>query len=54
MSQPPLDPRTPVVVGVGQASERLGTPGYRAARRSTWPPTRPGRRSPTAGRTRPS
>jgi acetyl-CoA C-acetyltransferase len=24
-----LDPRTPVVVGVGQASERLGTPGYR-------------------------
>jgi acetyl-CoA C-acetyltransferase len=29
MSQPPLDPRTPVVVGVGQASERLGRPGYR-------------------------
>ena len=40
MSQPPadpgapadhpsLDPRTPVVVGVGQASERLGEPGYR-------------------------
>ena len=29
MSQPPVDPRTPVVVGVGQASERLGTPGYR-------------------------
>ena len=29
MSQPSLDPRTPVVVGVGQASERLGTPGYR-------------------------
>src|SRR5215467_2786942 len=27
--QPPLDPRTPVVVGVGQASERLGEPGYR-------------------------
>ena len=24
-----LDPRTPVVVGVGQASERLGEPGYR-------------------------
>jgi hypothetical protein len=24
-----LDPRTPVVVGVGQASERLGTAGYR-------------------------
>jgi acetyl-CoA C-acetyltransferase len=24
-----LDPRTPVVVGVGQASERLDTPGYR-------------------------
>ena len=23
-----LDPRTPVVVGVGQVSERLGTPGY--------------------------
>ncbi|MGH3393563.1 MAG: acetyl-CoA acetyltransferase [Streptosporangiaceae bacterium] len=23
-----LDPRTPVVVGVGQASERLGTPGF--------------------------
>ena len=29
MSQPPVDPRTPMVVGVGQASERLGTPGYR-------------------------
>ncbi|MBV9203898.1 MAG: enoyl-CoA hydratase/isomerase family protein [Actinobacteria bacterium] len=29
MSQPPVDPRTPVVAGVGQASERLGTPGYR-------------------------
>jgi acetyl-CoA C-acetyltransferase len=29
MSQPPVDPRTPVVVGVGQASERLGTRGYR-------------------------
>ena len=29
MSQPFLDPRTPVVVGVGQASERLGEPGYR-------------------------
>ena len=40
MSQPPadpgapadhpsLDPRTPLVVGVGQASERLGEPGYR-------------------------
>src|SRR5579863_4961125 len=29
MSQPPVDPRTPVVVGVGQASELLGTPGYR-------------------------
>jgi acetyl-CoA C-acetyltransferase len=29
MNQPPLDPRTPVVVGVGQASERLGAPGYR-------------------------
>ena len=29
MSQPSLDPRTPVVVGVGQASERLGEPGYR-------------------------
>jgi acetyl-CoA C-acetyltransferase len=28
MNQPPLDPRTPVVAGVGQASERLGTPGY--------------------------
>ncbi len=25
-----LDPRTPVVVGVGQSSERLGEPGYRA------------------------
>jgi acetyl-CoA C-acetyltransferase len=24
-----LDPATPVVVGVGQAAERLGTPGYR-------------------------
>jgi acetyl-CoA C-acetyltransferase len=31
MSQPvdQLDPRTPVVVGVGQSSERLGEPGYR-------------------------
>ncbi|HLK77185.1 MAG TPA: acetyl-CoA acetyltransferase [Streptosporangiaceae bacterium] len=29
MSQPPVDPRTPVVVGVGQASELLGAPGYR-------------------------
>ena len=29
MSQPPVDPRTPVVVGVGQVSELLGTPGYR-------------------------
>src|ERR1700729_3602729 len=28
MNQPSLDPRTPVVVGVGQASEGLGTPGY--------------------------
>ena len=26
---PDLDPRTPIVVGVGQASERLGEPGYR-------------------------
>jgi acetyl-CoA C-acetyltransferase len=24
-----LDPRTPVIIGVGQASERLGDPGYR-------------------------
>ena len=24
-----LDPRTPVLVGVGQASERLDQPGYR-------------------------
>ena len=24
-----LDPRTPVLAGVGQASERLGQPGYR-------------------------
>ena len=30
MNQPSLDPRTPVVVGVGQASERLDTPDYRA------------------------
>ena len=31
MSQPvdQLDPRTPVAVGVGQSSERLGEPGYR-------------------------
>jgi acetyl-CoA C-acetyltransferase len=29
MSQPPVDPRTPVVVGVGQVSELLGSPGYR-------------------------
>ncbi len=26
----PLDPRTPVLVGVGQASERIDDPGYRA------------------------
>jgi acetyl-CoA C-acetyltransferase len=25
-----LDPDTPVVIGVGEASERIGTPGYRA------------------------
>ena len=25
-----IDPRTPVVVGVGQAAERLDDPGYRA------------------------
>ena len=30
MNQPSLDPRTPVVVGVGQASERLDTRDYRA------------------------
>ncbi len=24
-----MDPRTPVLVGAGQASERLGQPGYR-------------------------
>ena len=24
-----IDPRTPVLAGVGQASERLGEPGYR-------------------------
>lgn len=24
----PVDPRTPVIAGVGQASERLGEPGY--------------------------
>jgi len=29
MNQPSLDPRTPVVVGVGQASERLDAPTYR-------------------------
>ena len=29
MNQPSPDPRTPVVVGGGQASERLGDPGYR-------------------------
>jgi acetyl-CoA C-acetyltransferase len=32
MSSPPraagLDPRTPVLAGVGQVSERLGEPGY--------------------------
>jgi acetyl-CoA C-acetyltransferase len=28
MSQPSVDPRTPVIVGVGQASERLDAPGY--------------------------
>jgi acetyl-CoA C-acetyltransferase len=27
-----LDPRTPVIVGVGQASERLDDPGYRRRR----------------------
>src|ERR1700739_4115293 len=25
-----VDPRTPVIVGVGQAAERIGDPGYRA------------------------
>jgi len=30
MTQPSLDPRTPVVVGVGQASERLDAQTYRA------------------------
>src|SRR5260370_37833364 len=29
MHQPPLDPRTPVIAGVGQASERLGAHDYR-------------------------
>jgi acetyl-CoA C-acetyltransferase len=29
MNIPPLDPRTPVVVGIGQASERLGAQDYR-------------------------
>src|SRR3954447_12352786 len=29
MSDPDLDPRTPVVVGVGQSSERLDDAGYR-------------------------
>jgi len=29
MSQPQLDSRTPVIAGVGQASERLDSPGYR-------------------------
>src|SRR5229473_1944200 len=29
MHQPPLDPRTPVIAGVGQASERLGAYDYR-------------------------
>ena len=29
MNQPPLDPRTPVIAGVGQASERLGREDYR-------------------------
>ena len=24
-----IDPRTPVLVGVGQSSERIGDPGYR-------------------------
>ena len=28
MNQPSLDPRTPVVVGVGQASERLDARNY--------------------------
>ncbi|MFD2396248.1 hypothetical protein ACFSVJ_04440 [Prauserella oleivorans] len=29
MTAPDLDPRTPVLVGVGQASERIEDPGYR-------------------------
>ncbi|KAB8194136.1 acetyl-CoA acetyltransferase [Nonomuraea phyllanthi] len=29
MTFPDLDPRTPVLVGVGQSSERIGEPGYR-------------------------
>jgi acetyl-CoA C-acetyltransferase len=29
MTPPQLDPRTPVIIGVGQASERIDDPGYR-------------------------
>jgi acetyl-CoA C-acetyltransferase len=29
MNQPPVEPRTPVIVGVGQTSERLDDPAYR-------------------------
>jgi hypothetical protein len=48
-----LDHRPPVVVGVGQVSERLDDPATGAVRPSIWPPTRPGRRSPTLVRTWP-
>ena len=46
-----LDPRTPVLAGVGQASERLDEPGYQRRSAVSWPPTRPGRRWPTPLRT---
>ena len=38
-----LDPRTPVVVGVGQFTERIDDPATAACRRSNW---RPRRRAP--------
>ena len=45
----PVDPRTPVIVGVGQFTERIDDPGYRGCRPWTWPPRRHGPRWPTRG-----
>ncbi|EUA50773.1 coA-ligase family protein [Mycobacterium xenopi 3993] len=43
-----LDPHTPVVVGVGQAAERIDDPTTARCRRSSWRPPRRGPRWRTA------